>query len=284
MGAALAYYTVFSVAPFLVIIISVAGLIFGEQAARAAMASEIEQTVGPEVGKGIESLLENAATPQGYTFATVLGVAVLLFGASGVFVQLQDSLNTIWKVVPKPNRGVLGVIRDRCLSFAVVFGTGFLLLVSLAFSAGLSALTKHLAADSTAGGVAFWHVVNEVVSVVFITLLFALIYRVLPDAKIKWHNVWIGAAVTAVLFTVGKTAIGFYLGWSGTSSAFGAAGSLVVILVWVYYSAQIILFGAEFTRVLSIEIGERVVPAENATRQPATPVGGKAGVPVASAS
>jgi len=264
MGAALAYYTVFSIAPFLVIIISVAGLIFGEQAARQAIATEIERTVGHDVAVAISQLLEHATTPQGYTIATILGIVVLLFGASGVFVQLQDSLNTIWKVVPKPGRGVLGVVRDRFLSFAVVLGTGFLLLVSLVFSAALSVLTRHLASDALPGGMQFWNVANEVMSLVFVTALFALIYKVMPDAKIKWRHVWAGAVMTAVLFTIGKALIGFYLGQSGTATAFGAAGSLVVILVWVYYSSQIILFGAEFTRAYTEQGGTAIVPTEKA--------------------
>jgi membrane protein len=268
MGAALAYYTVFSIAPFLVIVISVAGLIFGEDAARKSIDDEISHTVGGEVAGAIDKLLANAATPQGYSVATGIGVIVLLFGASGVFVQLQDSLNTIWKVVPKPGRGIMGVIRDRIPSFAVVFGTGFLLLVSLVLSAALSALTKQLAGDSLPGGLQFWQLVNDLVSLALITLLFALIYKVLPDAKIAWRHVWTGAAITAVLFTIGKTLIGFYLGQSSTTSPFGAAGSLVIILIWVYYSAQIILFGAEFTRVLSMKSGLRIIPAENAIRQP----------------
>jgi membrane protein len=279
MGAALAYYTVFSIAPFLVIVISVAGLLFGEQQARQAIAAEVERTVGHDVADAIGKLLDNAATPRGYTIATVVGVAVLLFGASGVFVQLQDSLNTIWKVVPKPGRGTFGVVRDRVLSFAVVLGTGFLLLVSLVFSAGLSALTERLASDSVPGGARFWEALNEVVSFVFITLLFALIYKVLPDAKIRWRHVWAGAAMTAVLFTIGKALIGYYIGRSGTATAFGAAGSLVVILVWVYYSSQIILFGAEFTRVLSTQSGLGVVPTENAMRAP-PPAPAKPGLPV----
>jgi membrane protein len=268
MGAALAYYTVFSIAPFLVIVISVAGLLFGEEAARKSIADETSRTVGPQVAGAIDRLLANATTPQGYTIATIISVVILLFGASGVFVQLQDSLNTIWKVVPKPGRGIMGVIRDRILSFAVVLGTGFLLLVSLVFSAALSALTKHFASDALPGGVQFWQMVNDLVSLVFITVLFALIYKVLPDAKIAWRHVWTGAAITAVLFTIGKTLIGFYLGQSSTTSPFGTAGSLVVILIWVYYSAQIVLFGAEFTRVFSMKSGLRIVPAENAMCRP----------------
>ncbi len=282
MGAALAYYTVFSIAPFLVIVISVAGLIFGEDTARKAIEDELRNTMGNMPAEAVGQLLQHAATPRGYTIATVVGVAVLLFAASGVFAQLQDSLNAIWKVVPKPGRGVLGVVKDRCLSFAVVLGTGFLLLVSLAFSAALSALTRRLAFGALPGGVDFWQIVNEVVSFVFVTLLFALIYKVLPDAKIAWRHVWTGAAVTALLFTVGKSLIGLYLGQSSTTSAFGAAGSLVVILVWVYYSSQLILFGAEFTRVLSVKSGERIVPAENAMRAPPTPPPVAPGVPVSS--
>jgi len=250
MGAALAFYTVFSIAPLLVIVISVAGLIFGEDEARQAMTREIELTAGPEVAEAVANLLGSATTPRGYTIATVIGVGLLFFGASGVFVQLQDSLNTIWKVVPKPGRGYFGIVRDRVLSFAVLLGTVFLLLVSLALSASLSALTHYFSAES-AHGVWYWTVVNELVSLGIVTLLFALLYKVLPDAKIAWRHVWIGAATTAVLFTIGKSLIGFYLGRSDATSGFGAAGSLVVILLWVYYSAQIVLFGAEFTQVLA---------------------------------
>jgi membrane protein len=271
MGAALAYYTVFSVAPFLLIVISVASLILGEVGARQAIVAQIEQTVGHAVAVAIGQLLEHAATPRDATIATVVGVVVLLFGASGVFVQLQDSLNTIWKVVPKPGRGFLGFVRDRILSFAVVLGTGCLLLVSLVLSAALAALTRVVAADALPGGVAFWGAVNEVTSFVVVTLLFALIYKALPDAKIRWRFVWAGAALTSVLFTIGKALIGYYIGQSGTVTPFGAAGSLVVILVWVYYSSQIILFGAEFTRVLATRSGLPVVPSENAMHAPPQP-------------
>ena len=189
--------------------------------------------------------------------------ALLGFGATGAFAQLQDALNTIWGVVPKPGRGVLGILQDRLFSFMLVIGIGFLLLVSLVLSAALAALGKFFGYLLPVPE-AILHIVNFVLSFGVITLLFAMMYKILPDVKIGWSDVWIGAAMTALLFSVGKFLIGLYLGKSGVASAYGAAGSLVVILLWVYYSSQILLFGAEFTFVYANKYGSHIEPSDNA--------------------
>jgi membrane protein len=266
LGAALAYYTVFSLAPLLLIAVAVAGFVFGEQAARHQIAQEIQGLVGEEGGRAVQSMLEHAGKPGQGIAASVLGVVLLLVGAAGVFGELQDALNTIWGVQPKPGRGVWEFVRDRFLSFAMVLVIGFLLLMSLVLSAALSALA-HLFSRWEFACVSIG--LNEVVSLVVITLLFATIFRFLPDAKIGWRDVWLGAAVTAVLFEAGKFLIGLYLGRSGVASAYGAAGSLAVLLIWLYYSAQIFLFGAELTKVYTNRYGSRIVPADNA--EPVSP-------------
>lgn len=259
LGAALAYYTAFSLAPLLVIAIAVASLVFGERAAQGEIVKQIEGTIGPKAAEAIQDMLKNTHASGGSVLATIVGFVLLFFGASGVFVELQDSLDTVWKVKPKPDRGFLDVVRDRFLSFTVVLGTGFLLLVSLILSAGLAAVGKFWASDAY-----IWQGVNSLVSFAFVTLLFALIFKLLPDATVAWQDVWIGAALTALLFTVGKYLIGLYLGQGSTATAFGAAGSLAIILIWVYYSAQILLFGAEFTRVYALRRGATVRPTANA--------------------
>jgi membrane protein len=195
--------------------------------------------------------------------ATVLATGTLLLGASGVFAQLQDSLNSIWGVKPKEGRGLWGLIRDRFLSVAALLGTGFLLLVSLALSAALSAFGKWFGRWLPAPEFVL-QISELLISLAVITGLFALMFKVLPDAQVAWRDVWVGAALTALLFTIGKFAIGLYVGKSGVGSAYGAAGSLVIILIWVYYSAQILLFGAEFTQVYANSVGARIVPSENA--------------------
>jgi membrane protein len=264
LGAALAYYTIFSIAPLLIIGIGITGFVFGEQAARGEIVGQIESAVGQPAAMAIEEMLKNTHAEGSYTFAAVVGIVLLLFGASGVFIQLQDALNTIWKVAPKPDRGIRGIVRDRLLSFMVVLGTGLLLLVSLVISATLAALSKFLTPAALPGGTYLWQGINGLISFLLITLLFALIYKVLPDVRIAWRDVWVGAIVTALLFTLGKYLIGLYLGRSSTTSAFGAAGSLVVILVWVYYSSQLLLFGAEFTRVYANKMGSPLIPTDNA--------------------
>jgi membrane protein len=265
LAGALAYYTLLSLTPLLVVAVSVAGLVFGEEAARGQIAAQIQGLVGPEAGEGIQAILANARTPSSGILGTIFGGALLLFGASGVFGELQDSLNTIWEVQPKPGRGVKGLIKDRLFSFTMVLGVAFLLLVSLVLSAGLSAVGGVLESNLP-GGETVWRVLNVVISLVVVSGVFALLYKVVPDAKIAFRDVIVGAVVTAVLFTVGKAAIGLYLGKAGVASPFGAAGSVVVIVVWVYYSANIFFLGAEFTQAYARRFGSRIVPNENAVK------------------
>ena len=263
LGAALAYYTVFSLVPFLVVVIAVIGLVFGEVAAQSAILSQIAELVGEQTAAAIKDMIQRANQPSTGLFATAVAVATLLIGASGVFGQLQDALNTVWGVEPKEGRGVWGFIKDRFLSFVAVLGTGFLLLVSLILSSALSAFGKWF------GGLlplpeAVLQLMNFAFSFLVVTGLFALIFKVLPDAKVAWRDVWIGAALTSALFTIGKFALGVYLGKSNVASAYGATGSLVLVLLWVYYSAQILLYGAEFTQVYANRVGERIVPTPDA--------------------
>jgi membrane protein len=263
LGAALAYYTVFSLVPFLVVIISVIGLVFGQEAAQSAILSQIAELVGHQTAAAIKDMIQRADQPSTGLFATGLAVATLLLGASGVFGQLQDALNTVWGVEPKEGRGVWGFIKDRFLSFVAVLGTGFLLLVSLILSSALAAFGTWFG-ELLPLPEGVLELMNFALSFVIITGLFALIFKVLPDAKVAWRDVWVGAGLTAALFTIGKFALGLYLGKSNVASAYGAAGSLVLVLLWVYYSAQILLYGAEFTQVYANRVGERIVPAPDA--------------------
>lgn len=265
LAAALSYYTVFSVAPLLVIAIAVAGLVFGKQAATDQLASQIRGLVGQEGAQMILTLLQNAGKPGSGIIAASLGLATLLLGASGVFGQLQDSLNTIWEVKPKAGRGLKGMLRDRFLSFSMVLVIGFLLLVTLVISAVLAGVGKFLS-DSLPIPSSVMQSVNFAISFAVTTLLFALIFKVLPDAYVRWRDVWVGAAVTALLFSLGRFLIGLYLGRSSVSSPYGAAGSLVILLLWVYYSSQILFLGAEFTQVYANRFGEKIRPKPNAER------------------
>lgn len=263
LAAALAFYTLLSLAPLLVLVVSIAGLVFGDDAARGEVTGQLQALIGTDGAKAVESVLANAKTPSSGILGTIVGVAILLFGASGVFGELQDSLNVIWEVQPRPGRGIKGFIRDRFFSFTLVLGVAFLLLVSLVLSAGLAAAGS-LFEQRLPGGEVMWQVINFVISIGTITVLFGLIFKVLPDVKIQWRDVWIGALFTAVLFTLGKFAIGLYLGRSTIASPYGAAGSVVVLVVWVYYSAQILFFGAEFTQVYARHHGSRLRPTKNA--------------------
>ncbi len=254
LGAALAYYTIFSIAPLLLIAIAIAGFVFGQDAARQQVFDSLRGVLGPNSANAIKEMVQNAAKPKAGTIATIAGVVTLFLGASGVFGQLKDALNTIWDVKPKPSSGILSVLKDRFLSLAMVLGVGFLLLVSLVIDAVIAGM-GHFASSHLPGGEALWQVVQQVFSVVIVALLFALIFRYLPDLHIAWHDVTLGAIVTSVLFVIGKFALGLYLGKSAVGSSYGAAGSLVVVLLWVYYSSQIVLFGAEFTQVYARERG-----------------------------
>lgn len=265
LAAALAYYTVFSLAPLLVIVMAIAGSIFGRQAARNQIVTEIQGLVGKQGAQFIQAAIQNANKPHAGTIASIISIVILLLGATWVFGGLQDALNTIWEVQPKPGRGVITTIRSRFLSFAMILVIGFLLLVSLVISTGLTAATSFLG-NALAGFDWIWQLVNFIISFVVVTLLFALIYKVLPDVKITWKDVWVGAAMTSVLFTIGKFLLGLYLGNGSFGSSYGAAGSLVIILAWVYYAAQILFFGAEFTQVYARRYGSRIVADENAIR------------------
>ena len=256
MGAALAYYTIFSIAPLLVIAIAVAGFFFGEDAARGEIFGQLSGLIGEQGATTIQAAVKSANETGGGTFAAIAGIVTLLLGATTVFGELQSDLDRIWDT-PKPeNGGLWGLIRGRLLSFGMVLGIGFLLLVSLVLSAALSALGKFWG-NSLPGWEVVLQVVNFVVSFLVVTGLFAMIYKFLPRCDIGWMDVWVGAAVTSLLFSVGKLLIGLYLGKSSVASSFGAAGSLVIVLLWVYYSAQIFLLGAEFTRTYSYRHGSR---------------------------
>ena len=264
LGAALAYYTVFSLAPLMTIAIAIAGFFLGAEAAQGQIFDELRGLLGADRGKAVEEMVQSAnAQPTAGVVATIISVIMLLFGASGVFGQLQASLNAIWGVKAKPGRGVLGLIKDRLLSFGFTLVVGFLLLVSLLLTAGMALMADWIG-GLMPGSEALAYILNIVLSLSMITLLFATIFKFLPDAKIAWHDVWIGAFLTALLFTIGKFALGIYLGKSGVASSYGAAGSLIVLLLWVYYSSQILFFGAEFTQVYANRFGSRVAPADNA--------------------
>jgi membrane protein len=263
LGAALAYYTALSIAPLLVIAIFIAGMVFGKEAARGYLLDQIRGLVGGQGGQAIETMIAHANQPRTGSLAAALGVVTLLAGAAGVVGQLQDALDTIWEVAPKPGRGAIGFIKDRFLSLAMVLGVGFLLLVSLILSTVLTALGTFSVGLMPAAAPAM-EAANFVISLGVTALLFAMIFKLLPDAKVAWDDVWIGAALTALLFTLGKFLLGLYLGRSGITSAYGAAGSLVALLVWVYYSAQIVFFGAEFTKAYANRFGSRIVPSKDA--------------------
>jgi membrane protein len=255
MGAALAYYTMFSIAPLLLIAISVAGLVFGMDAARGEVVAQLQGLMGDSAARAIEAMVQSANKPGEGLASTLVGTALLLVGATTVFAELQDALDRIWRAPERTKRGgIWNLLRERLLSFGLILAIGFLILVSLVFSAAMAALGRWLG-PAFEGWEALAHVVDFVVSFTLVSGLFALIYKVLPRVHVAWHDVWIGAVVTAALFTVGKLLIGVYIGKSGVTSVFGAAGSFAVLLLWVYFSAQIFLLGAEFTWVYAHQLG-----------------------------
>ncbi len=268
LAASLAYYTIFSIAPLLIIAVAVAGFAFGEDAVRGDVYRELRGLLGSNGAKVIEDMMVSASKPGAGRVATVVGIAVLIFGASGVFAQLQETMNVIWKVKPKPVNSILNFIRLRFLSFAMVLGIGFLLLVSLIISAAIAAIGAYFE-ERIPGSEALWHLVNIGVSFAVITLLFALIYKILPDTRVEWDDVWLGAAITSLLFSLGKFAIGLYLGKTSVTSSYGAAGSVAIVLIWVYYSDQILFIGAEFTQVYARYRRERAQQTQ-AKPQPAS--------------
>jgi membrane protein len=263
LAASLAYYTLLSIAPLIILAVAVAGLAFGEDAARQHISSELSGVVGSGAATAIESIAKNAHTPGTGVLSIVVGLLVLLFGASGVFGELQSALNTVWQVAPKSGRGIWGVVKDRFFSFTLVVGVAFLLLVSLVVSAGLTWVGQ-VFEQTLPGGAFVWQLLNFAISLAVVTALFALMFKTLPDVHIKWRDVWVGAAVTAALFTLGKFGLGIYLGSAGVSSAYGAAGSIVALVIWVYYSAQVLLVGAEFTEAYARRYGSRITPDDKA--------------------
>lgn len=271
LAAALSYYTLFSLAPLLLIAIGVAGLVFGREAAQNQIVETLQGMIGQDSAKAVQEMIQaSSEKPKTGMLSTIIGFVALLFGAGGVVGQLQTSLNKMWEVTPKPGQGIWGFLRQRFFSFAMVLAIGFLLLVSLVVTAVLSSFTSML--SSFLGDATFVaHAIDILVSFGFVTLLFALIYKYVPDVEIQWRDVWVGAALTSILFTIGKYLIGLYIGTSGVSSTFGAAGSLITILVWVYYSSLIFFLGAEFTRVYATQYGSGVAPAENAQPMDAAP-------------
>jgi membrane protein len=262
LSAALAYYAIFSIGPLLAIVVGLAGLAFGNEHVRHQIHQSLQGMLGENSAKTIDSMMA-ARSHSKSLLTTILGIIALLFGAAGVFGQLQDSLNTIWEVKAKPGGGIWGLARQRFLSFSMVLGVGFLLLVSLALSTALSAFAGMLN-NAIPMGEFVAHAVNFIVSFGVITVLFAMIFKYLPDVKIPWSKVWIGAIATALLFTIGKYLLGLYLGRQSTSSAYGAAGSVIVILMWVYYASVILFFGAEFTQVYARRTGAKIVQSKYA--------------------
>jgi membrane protein len=259
-AASLAFYTALSLAPLVVIAVGIAGLAYGDSAARDEIMGQARSLVGQQGAATVSTVLEQSERQGDGRWATAIGFVLLLFGASGVFVALQDSLNRVFDVQPREGRGIKGIIRDRFFSFSMVLVVGFLLLVSLILSAALSGVADRLGAGESV----LWRALHLAVSFGVVTALFAMIFKYVPDVKLAWRDVWLGALVTAVLFVAGKYLLGLYLGRGSVGSAYGAAGSLVAMLVWVYYSAQIVFFGAEFTQAYATSMGTRIEPDDHA--------------------
>jgi membrane protein len=278
LAAALAYYTTFSLAPLLVVVIAIAGMVGGRDAAQSMVMDQVEDLTGVEGREFVVSMIENASSSSAGVVASIIGTATLLIAALGTFNELQKALNRIWDVEPKPIEGWGNRVKDfifkRLLSFSLLLGIGFLLLVALVVSAGLSAINEYLSTIPLLSNLVL-QILNLLISLGLITLLFALIFKFIPDIEIGWRSVWLGAFITAVLFTVGKQLIGLYLGGSDIGNTFGAAGSLALIMIWVYYSSQILFLGAEFTQVYAKRTGKQPRPDEHAVegkrkRQPST--------------
>jgi membrane protein len=267
LGAALAYYTVFSLAPLVLLLLAIVGFVFHNDPAGAwrKVTEQMSYFLDQSAIDVVENIAQKASQPNKGLLATIIGILLALFGASGVFGQLQNALNTIWGVKAKPGAGIGGFIRSRFLSFAMVAGVCFLLLVSLVFESVLKGFSQYVQAMFPAG-IVIALVVYSIFDLAVVVLLFALIFKFLPDVKIQWRDVWIGAVMTAIFFAIGKWALGLYLGSGTAASAYGAASSLITLLLWIYYSSQILLFGAEFTQVYASRAGRAFVPDKYAVR------------------
>lgn len=265
LAAALAYYSLLSLAPLLVIAVAVSGFFLGDEAARGQVVGELSAILGAEAAKGIQAIVASAQSPAAGMWSTIVGVVTLFIGASGVFGELQSSLNTVWEVKARPGLGFWRQVRIRFFSFTMVLGVAFLLLVSLILTTAVSAVGAKLSqAVALPGGELLWQGVNALVSLFVIAGAFGLIFKFVPDVKVAWRDVWVGAMVTAVLFTLGKSLLGLYLGKAAVGSAYGAAGSIVALVVWVYYATQIFLLGAEFTQVQARRNGRQIEPSRYA--------------------
>ena len=268
-SAVIAYYSIFSLPALIIIVVNVAGLVYGQQEIRGQITDQIGSMIGGEAARQVQTMVANASDQGNSTLAIIIGVATLLFGATGLFYQLQQSLNKVWDVEPKPNAGILKVIMDRSLSLGIILAIGFLLIVSLIATAAISALSEWMQQQLSEALVYVFYVVNFLLSFGIVTLFFALIYKVLPDVEIPWRTVWIGSIVTAILFTIGKFGLGLYFGKTDPASTFGAAGSVILILLWVNYSGLIFLFGAEFTKVYARRNGHNIKVSSHAQRSAA---------------
>ncbi len=263
-SAVISFYTIFSLPGLLVIIINLAGYFYGEEAITRRISSEIEGMIGGNTAKDIEAIIANASLHSDSLFASLIGIGTLIFGATGVFYQLQQTLNLIWEVKPEPRNKIVKMILDRVFSFGLILAVGFLLLVSLVLSAMLTVLSDWVAIYFSETFNFVFRILDVTLSLGVITFLFAAIYKILPDATVSWRDVWIGAFVTALLFVIAKFGLGLYFGHSNPASAYGAAGTIILIMLWVSYAGLIILFGAEFTRIYADRRGAKAEPLEYA--------------------
>ena len=277
LSGSLAYYTVFSMAPLLVVIISLCGIFLGQEAAQGQIYSQLSGFLGPDTAAQLQEIIKKASLGDKSTVAFVIGVVTLLVGSTTVFADIQDSINTIWGLKPKPKRGWLKLLQNRFLSFSVIISLGFILLVSLGITAVLDGFSARLQARFSDISVIFFYILNQVITLAVISLIFGVIFRVLPDAIIKWKDVILGSIVTAVLFMIGKFGISIYIGQSDVGSTYGAAGSLVIVLLWTYYSSIILYFGAEFTKAYAMAYGSEIHPSHYAvtTKEIEIETGGK---------
>lgn len=264
LSGSLAYYTVFSMAPLMIVIISLAGFFLGQEAAEGKVYGQLASFVGHDTAAQLQEMIKNASLAGKSKLAAIIGGASLLIGATTVFAEIQDSINIIWGLKPKPKKGWLKMIQNRFLSFSLIISLGFLLLVSLGISTMIEALSKALEAHFPDVTVLVFYIINLLLTLTIISFIFAVIFKVLPDAKVKWRDVVTGAIVTAILFMIGKFAISFYISKSNVGSTYGAAGSLVVLLLWVYYSSLILYIGAEFTKAYAVKYGTAIMPNDYA--------------------
>lgn len=266
MSAVIAYYAIFSLPGLLIVIIKVVGYFIGDKEVSAELDATIREQMGAQAAEQMQTIIDQSNNSEGFTLATIVGIGSLVFGATGVFYHVKESLNTMWEVEVRPQKAWLKLIKDRLFSFSMVLIIGFLMLMSLVVSSLITFFSDYLNSVFPHYGPMFFTVVNIVVSFIIITVLFALMFKVLPDAKVRWRDVWVGAVVTSILFVIGKTLIGLYLGYSDPGSAYGAAGSIILILLWVSYTSLILFFGAEFTQTYGRRHGMEIIPVEFAVK------------------